>query len=175
MTHINIEIKARCNNHSKIKKILKSQNAVYQGKDHQIDTYFLSNSGRLKLREGQIENCLIYYKRQNIEGPKKSNCILYMTSPKSSLKQLLVDALGILVVVDKERDIYFIDNIKFHLDKVKKLGTFVEIEVRGEEDAKKEKLLEQCQYYLKLFNISSEDLVSTSYSDILMETKRKTG
>lgn len=34
-----------------------------------------------------------------------------------------------LVVVDKMREIYFIDNVKFYFDKVEGFGIFVEIEV----------------------------------------------
>ena len=58
MEKINIEIKARCKDLSRIRKILESRNARYIGKDHQIDTYFKVAQGRLKLREGKIENYL---------------------------------------------------------------------------------------------------------------------
>lgn len=109
MNHLNIEIKAKGNNHEAIRKILKGKNAVFKGIDHQIDTYFKVNSGRLKLREGNIENYLINYQREDKAGPKQSNVVLYKSDPKSSLKEILIKALGILVVVDKQREIYFID------------------------------------------------------------------
>lgn len=126
---INIEIKARCSDHERVRKILKSQNAVFIGTDHQVDTYFKVQHGRLKLREGNIENSLIFYAREDIEGPKKSEVIL-IPNPPPLLKDLLSKALGILVVVDKEREIYFIDNVKFHLDTVEDIGAFVEIEAQ---------------------------------------------
>jgi hypothetical protein len=66
MSHINIEIKARCNNPDKIRTILKSKAAKFKGIDHQIDTYFKVNSGRLKLREGNIENFLIFFQKCTI-------------------------------------------------------------------------------------------------------------
>jgi predicted adenylyl cyclase CyaB len=34
----------------------------------------------------------------------------------------------VLATVDKHREIYFVGNVKFHLDTVEGLGTFVEIE-----------------------------------------------
>ena len=68
MAHINIEIKAKSNNQDIIREILKSRNADFKGIDHQIDTYFKVNNGRLKLREGKIENHLIHYQRENKEG-----------------------------------------------------------------------------------------------------------
>ncbi|KKQ88328.1 MAG: Adenylate cyclase [Berkelbacteria bacterium GW2011_GWA2_38_9] len=82
----------------------------------------------------------------------------------------MTKALGILVVVDKQREIYFIDNVKFHIDTVKNLGTFVEIEAIDKSGTiGKAELLKQCQYFLNLFNISQDDLISVSYSDLLLQ------
>lgn len=165
-----IEIKARCSQHSRIRNLLLDRNADFKGTDHQIDTYFNTSQGRLKLREGKIESNLIQYLREDKEGPKHSQVSLYKSSPNSSLKQTLTNALGILVVVDKQREIYFIDNVKFHIDTVENLGTFVEIEAIDETGIRnKEELLEQCQYYLDLFGIKEEELVRVSYSDLLLE------
>lgn len=170
MGHVNIEIKARCANPEQNKSILRSQNADFKGTDHQVDTYFNVSFGRLKLREGKIENFLIFYDREDKEEPKQSNVILFKSNPNSSLKEILAKSLGISVVVDKQREIYFIDNVKFHIDTVKNLGTFMEIEASDKDGAiGKDKLLEQCQYYLELFHISKEDLISVSYSDLLLE------
>ncbi|MFH1392404.1 MAG: class IV adenylate cyclase [bacterium] len=166
----NIEIKARCANHAQIRKILKSKKAVFKGKDHQIDTYFKVKFGRLKLREGNIENCLIFYAREDKKGPKQSDYLLFKHDPRSCLKDMLIKSLGILAIVDKQREIYFIDNIKFHLDIVKNLGKFVEIEVIDNRKTSKDKLLKQCEYYLDLFQISKKDLISGSYSDLLLKT-----
>ena len=169
MSHINIEIKARSNNQDKIREILKSRNADFKGIDHQIDTYFNVKLGRLKLREGKIENFLIYYDREDKEGPKQSNVILFKSDPKSSLKEILKKSLGILVVVDKRREIYFINNVKFHIDTVENLGTFIEIEAIDKDgNIGRERLLEQCNSFLELFNIRQEDLISVSYSDLLL-------
>lgn len=169
MAFTNIEIKARTDRHGEIREILKSKNADFKGTDNQTDTYFKVNSGRLKIREGNIENQLIYYLRENTENPKQSNVILYKTDPGSSLKQILKQSLGILTVVEKEREIYFIGNVKFHLDYIKGLGTFVEIEaIDTDGTIGKEKLSEQCNYYLDLLQIPHEDLISDSYSDLLI-------
>ena len=73
-----------------------------------------------------------------------------------------------MAVVDKKREIYFIDNVKFHIDKVKGLGNFIEIEAIDKTGKiGKKKLLEQCNYYIKLFGIKNTDLLSNSYSDLL--------
>lgn len=173
MEHINIEIKARLENQDEIRDILTLGKADFKGIDRQIDTYFHVLQGRLKLREGSIENYLIHYDRENQDGPKQSNVILFQSDPRSSLKELLVKALGVLAVVDKRREIYFIDNVKFHIDTVKDLGSFVEIEAIDKDGTLgKEKLLGQCQFYMHLFRISAEDLISVSYSDLLLERRR---
>lgn len=170
MKHLNIEIKAKCNDHKKIRSILKSHNAAFKGTDHQIDTYFKVNNGRLKLREGNIENFLVFYEREDKEGPKQSDVILFKFDLNSSLKEILLKSLGVLVVVDKQREIYFIENVKFHIDTVKNLGTFMEIEaIDSGGPLGKEKLLEQCQNFLDLFGIPKNDLISVSYSDLLLQ------
>jgi predicted adenylyl cyclase CyaB len=170
MRQLNIEIKARSSNQNNIRDILKSQNADFKGIDHQIDTYFVVNSGRLKLREGNIENSLVRYEREDKEGPKQSDVNLYHSTDKTALKEILTKALGVLVVVDKTREIYFIENVKFHIDNVKDLGTFIEIEaIDSDGSIGKAKLYKQCQYYLDLFKIAKKDLISNSYSDLLLQ------
>jgi len=165
-----VEIKARCSDQNKIRNILANHQAESKGTDHQIDTYFRVTKGRLKLREGSIENNLIHYHRENKEGPKLSNVTLFRSEPDSSLKEILTNSIGILVVVDKQREIYFIDNVKFHIDIVKELGTFIEIEAIDETGIRgNDELLKQCQHYLELFEVPKHDLVSVSYSDLLMQ------
>lgn len=164
-----IEIKARCHHPGRIRECLSREHADFRGIDHQVDTYFRVPHGRLKLREGHIENALIHYQRPNQPGPKKSEVLLYRAAPDPALKAVLSAALGILVVVDKQREIYFIDNVKFHIDEVKELGSFVEIEAIGKNGVPAiDRLREQCQYYLGLFDICQEDLVEESYSDFVL-------
>ncbi len=169
MPHINIEIKARTGRLDKIREILKSSAANFVGIDHQVDTYFKVGCGRLKLREGNIENHLIYYERSDTLEPKKSSVILFKHNVDSNLKEILTKSIGVLIVVEKRREIYFIDNVKFHLDSVAGLGTFVEIEAIDEDGSiGNEKLLEQCKFFITKFGILKEDLVADSYSDLLM-------
>jgi len=169
---LNIEIKARCSDPSFIEKCLLDEDAEFMGNDHQVDTYFYVPSGRLKLREGNIENALIFYNRENKSGPKKSDVTLYTSKPGAALKEILAKSLGIKIIVDKQRKIFFIGNIKFHIDEVKGLGPFIEIEAIDKDGNLGEKILfEQCNCYLKKFRIKENDLVAVSYSDLLLKTK----
>ncbi len=166
---LNVEIKARCSYPEKIREVLHQNNARFKGKDHQIDTYFKIEKGRLKLREGNIENSLIYYQRENQKGPKQSHIQLYRSQKDDGLKEVLLNALEILAVVDKQREIYFVDNIKFHIDQVKGLGSFVEIEAIDETgEIGWEKLNRQCDRFIHLFGIKPDDLQSESYSDMIL-------
>ncbi len=171
MGFLNIEIKAHCSDPAKAEFILMQENADFRGLDHQVDTYFNVSSGRLKLREGNIEHALIHYERKNQEGPKSSLVTLYQPQEKDpALKEALTKALGVLTVVDKRRKIFFINNVKFHIDEVAGLGHFLEIEaIDREGNIGRKKLNEQCAHYLKVLNISETDLVSASYSDLLLK------
>lgn len=168
-----IEIKARCAEPQRIRDVLRARQAEFRGVDHQVDTYFKTTRGRLKLREGRIENALVFYEREDQAGPKHSQVLLYPAPPQGPLKEMLSQAFGVLVVVEKQREIYFLENVKFHIDTVPELGSFVEIEaIDGDGSLGQEKLLAQCQEFLALFAIQSQGLVTGSYSDLLLAHER---
>lgn len=170
---INVEIKARCSGHEGIRQYLKNNVAEFRGSDRQLDTYFKVPNGRLKLREGTIEKNLIWYDRPDLAGPKTSRCILHSTAEGGSLKQALEAATGIMAVVDKKREIYFLGNIKVHLDEVEGLGSFIEIEAQSREgDMSEDYLLSQCKGLMKDLGIEESALVEVSYSDLLMAGDR---
>lgn len=166
----NYEFKARSNRNEAIEQILIDNNAVFKGIDYQEDTYFNVNFGRLKLREGNIENHLIQYDRPNDASAKVSKVLLYKTLSDSTLKEILTNSLGIKVIVKKARKIFFIENVKFHLDIVDGLGEFVEIEAIDSNDTQSvAELKAQCDYYQSLIGVSSEDMIAVSYSDMLIK------
>jgi len=192
MPHVNVEIKARCADLDRVRDCLITLGARVVGTDHQIDTYFRVPHGRLKLREGEIENNLIFYARSDEAGPKRSDVSLYATQPGSGLKAVLTSALGTLVTVDKRREIYFVDvgdvevpndpsastrvrdlqNVKVHLDTVEGLGSFVEIEAIDRDGTLGPALLEaQCRVLMAKLGVDAATLVAASYSDLLLATE----
>lgn len=174
MTKLNVEIKARCAKPERIRDVLESNRAEYVGLDHQIDTYLNYPIGRLKLRKGNIENALIFYEREDILGPKKSKVRLFnFENYNEEILKAFSSVFGIKVVVDKYRHIYFIDNVKFHIDSVKDLGSFLEIEaISNSKIQNREELLKQCNAYKNLLRIKEKDLINKSYSDLLLEKRR---
>lgn len=174
MAHLNIEFKARCDDLGRVRALLVAEGARYVGEDRQIDTYFPVPRGRLKLRQGTIEQALIYYERPDQLGPKASDVHLAPVADGEAVRVLLAAALGIRVVVDKRRAIYFAGNVKIHLDCVDGLGTFVEVEAIDQlGDRDRARLEAQCRHYLKRFAIAEADLVDASYSDLLERQRTK--
>ncbi len=173
MSHTNIEIKARCSDVERVRRVLQEHAADFRGLDRQIDTYFNCLHGRLKLRQGNIENALIHYDRPDDRGPKQATVTLYPAGEESdALKAALAAAMGIKVVVDKSREIYFIDNVKFHIDAVTGLGAFVEIEaIDAENKLGVDYLRGQCECYQALLGINDRDLLTGSYSDMMLEAR----
>jgi predicted adenylyl cyclase CyaB len=170
MNIINFEFKASTNDVKKAEEKLLQLQPLFKGEDHQKDTYYQVANGRLKLREGNIENALIYYERQNTADAKQSNIILYQHQPSDALKDILKKTHGIKVIVDKKRRIYFIDNVKFHFDVVEDLGTFIEVEaIDSNGSIGIDRLKEQCKYYAAFFELEPTAFINNSYSDLLME------
>ncbi|HNE27684.1 MAG TPA: class IV adenylate cyclase [Saprospiraceae bacterium] len=169
MQHLNIELKARTTRQTEIRAWLEAQGADFRGADFQTDTYFHVPNGRLKLRTGNVENNLIHYRRADQPEARASEVALAPVADGPALKNALARALGILVEVHKRREIYFMDNVKIHLDELDGLGRFVEIEAIAQKpEHTREWLLEQCRQYAALFRIQPDDILAESYSDLLL-------
>ncbi len=171
MQHLNFELKAHSRRVDEIRAWLLSNGAEAHGTDFQTDTYFNlpSGNGRLKLRQGNIENSLIHYRRPDHPEARVSDVALSPVADGEALKKLLSRALGVKVEVRKKREIYFIGNVKFHLDELRNLGQFVEIEaIATLPEHHVECLKNQCTRYMEIFGIRPEDVLAESYSDMLL-------
>ena len=168
----NIEIKAYINNMEDAERIAAT---ITEGtppiKLYQIDTYFNVPRGRLKLREnerGGMASELIYYLRPNKSGPKTSDYLIIEVQNSAELKKLLTSALGIRVIVKKERTVFFFRNVRIHLDEIEKLGTFLEFEevlAEGSSQPGQDDLIGQL---MQRFSIKREDLIKGSYCDLIV-------
>jgi len=169
---LNFEFKARLHNEPRVREALKRLNARFIGTDHQIDTYFRVPSGRLKVRAGRLENALIFYRRSNLRRARQSTVEMMLLPRRNSLRAILARALGTLAVVDKRREIYFVKNVKIHLDRVRQLGKFLEVEaISRTGDAKK--MRSQARQFQELFGITAKDIVAESYSDLILARNPK--
>ena len=136
----------------------------------QIDTFFNTADGRLKLREfadGTAE--LISYTRSDYAEPRVCNYLRFAVEEPAKMKRMLELSTGIQCVVEKRRDVYFIDQARIHLDEVKNLGLFLEIEVVLRSDQIEEVGDDIMESLLEQFEIEPESFLAFSYADMILE------
>ncbi|MEE8142102.1 MAG: class IV adenylate cyclase [Planctomycetota bacterium] len=168
----NLEIKARCRSLASLRSRVEPLATEYVGMDHQIDTYFNTRQGRLKLRESALSGAqLIPYLRADGVGPKRSDYRLIPIQDAEGVKQLLTALLGVHRVVRKEREIFLYENVRIHLDRVEGLGEFLELEAvfSGAPQAEQGEHT-RIEDLMKALEISRDDLLETSYEALLEET-----
>ena len=163
----NVEVKVKYAHLEAVEKTLLAQNARFVGTDYQTDKYYNVPNGRLKIRRGNIENQLIFYRRNESADLKQSEIVLLPIDDK--LEFVLDNILTTSVVVKKTRKIFFINNAKFHLDEVEGLGRFVEIEIIDSTGTLlKEELAADCEKYIDLLGLRDGGVfMPQSYSDLL--------
>lgn len=168
----NIEIKARYGNLKKARAIARQLKARRIGFDFQVDTYFRTKAGRLKLRESSVtrDAALIPYSRPDQAGPKKSLYLVIPVKEASLCKALLSRILGVETVVGKKREVFLVDNVRVHLDEVEGLGTFLELEAVYAGSGKRERAQrEKVRKLMSAFGIGPADLVEGSYRDLKLK------
>ena len=170
----NYEIKISVKDIKELEKVVRK---LLRSKKHkhfiesQKDIYYNIDGGRLKLRiiNDKIGN-LIYYNRKEHNKKRVSNYIISATKNFKELDEILRKLFDIFTIVDKRREIYTYDNVRIHLDKVKKLGSFLEIEVvyNSLKDAKK--IMNDLVNY---FSLNENEFIKDSYSDLLTNKYKK--
>jgi predicted adenylyl cyclase CyaB len=138
----------------------------------QRDTYFAVRTGRLKLREITIANDtraeLIWYQRDNLSETKTSNYeVLPVTDPQR-WRHTMAAALGQLVVVTKQRTIWWHHQVRMHLDQVAELGQFLEFEAVMQLSDDPVVATALVQRLIAEFGLSAQAGIAESYSDLLI-------
>lgn len=165
--YADFSIKARCANLEEIEKRLNELGARFAGEDNQTDTYFRVPTGKMKLRDGNIENLLTHYLREEQAGKMKTTVFLYERNPTDDVKRKYTGSLEVIGKVVKRRKIFFIDNVKFHVDRFEDGGKFIEIEAIDRDGTLGiDTISTQAGYYKKLFSIADSDILKDSYIDM---------
>ncbi len=175
--HKMVELKAKVDDLEVVRRRLTILGAQRIGTFRQIDVYFNVPEGRLKLREVEDRNKaeLIYYERENVAEPKRSDVFILKIQKSEVFRNLLERLLKTSAIVEKVREIYRYQGtplaskyryVQIHLDNVEKLGTFVEFEMKTSSQRKKrdKQILENLMKKLK---IKTNQLEKRSYSDLL--------
>lgn len=173
MSPANLEIKARCGDLDAARERARSVATRWVGLDRQVDTYFKTRSGRLKLRESALSGGqLVPYRRPDRPEPKRSDYQVIPVADPAGLKALLAELLGVHRIVRKEREIALYENVRIHLDRVEGLGCFVELEAvfdgtPGGEAREQEKV----RTLMEALGVDALDLVGVSYEELLGESE----
>jgi predicted adenylyl cyclase CyaB len=165
----NIEVKARCRDLDAAREVSRELATTYLGVDRQVDTYFVTRSGRLKLRESSLSGGqLIPYLRPDQAGPKRSDYQVIPVPLPTQLKALLTELLGVHRVVEKQREIFLVDNVRIHLDRVNGLGEFLELEAVFDASADAEACERgKVDALMRSLGVAPEDLLESSYEGLL--------
>ncbi|WP_197464093.1 CYTH domain-containing protein [Rufibacter sp. DG15C] len=138
--------------------------AKFVGLDRQVDTYFDTPQGKLKLRQGTIENLITHYERVVENGVERTIVYRYDQHPTEEEMEELRAKHRQIAVVLKNREIYTLANIKIHLDTLPNQQRFIEIEAMDLTNAfTKDELKDQCLAMKSKLGIQDEDLVKTGY------------
>lgn len=167
------EVKYRIKNITSTKKIFSSLGFVFVKKIYQEDYYFSpahknfagTRKYYLRLRRSNKENVFAYHIVQNNLQTKELEVHVDEFNNLSKILKLL--DFKIDCVVKKERSIYEKNNIKIVLDKIKNLGTFIEIEYCGKFTDKIEKQFNKTIISLKLKR--KDKIMGVGYPDLLMQ------
>lgn len=115
----NIEVKARLTEYQEVLEDVASLTGQKPLQLKQVDTYFKTTNGRLKLREEAGRSELIFYVRPDQPDSKRSDYIRVPVVEPDRLKDVLARALLVDVVVEKTRNLFFQDAIRIHVDEVR--------------------------------------------------------
>ncbi len=193
----NLELKVRCLNGASLERIaaLASEaGAVYMRTLKQRDTYFPAPHARLKLREWWHETTLegaggsesarrpdrghsyeqeptgavlISYVRPDHAGSRMSDYLICPVSEPLMLRTLLSQTLGVQAVIEKRRQLYIYGHTRIHLDEVRGLGSFVELETVIDEGITLEEASAEHSAVISLLELDRLPVIPYSYSDLL--------
>jgi len=162
-----VELKARYEDLGKARALLSGAERL--GTFVQDDVYFSLGERRLKLRvvEGMKGGQLIYYERQDQSGVKESRVLLASVPDVATVREILLQVLPMKAEVRKTREVYRLQGVQVHLDVVTGLGKFLEFEKVLADESDREEGQKQLEALRRYFQIPDEDLMASSYSDLL--------
>lgn len=164
----NVEIKARIDSVESIAPKVAALSDKGPIEIYQDDTFFACHNGRLKLRVFSLtEGELIFYRRSDQAGPKESFYLISPTSAPDVLRESLSLAYGQVGRVRKNRTLFLAGRTRIHLDRVEKLGHFLELEVVLSDEETVEAGEAIAHDLIAKMGISPNHLIEGAYVDLL--------
>eukprot|EP00117_Sycon_ciliatum_P021349 scpid69859/ scgid18741/ len=173
----NVEIKARLDaeNAKTVEEICCQITGEKATILKQIDTFFQSANGRLKLRQLESHAELIYYERSDQAGPKLSTFNIHRVAlPEApNLCTMLSSAMGARGTVEKQRKLWLVGQTRVHLDHVTSLGWFMELEVVLTEHQGTDEGETIAGELMERLGIQKSQLISSAYIDLIEAASTK--
>lgn len=166
---VNLELKVKLKSFNPVIKLLKEINAEFVGILKQTDIYYKNKGGLLKLRIENGEQSIIKYLREEKKRDRFSNYKVLRFS-QGNAADFLKSIFTVEAVVNKKRYLYMYDNTRVHLDNVRGLGYFLELEtlvVNGKADARK-----RYNNTIRLLNLDNCEELRKSYRDLIMSKNK---
>ena len=164
---LNLEIKVKADLGEKLISSIIKLGGEFVDTLNQKDIYYKYSNGLIKLRKQNGEFSLIKYNRDEEKEDRWSNYSILKISG-DNIEKYFSDIMDVEVTVEKRRDLYIYQNTRIHLDSVKKLGEYLELETvsdnLSESEAKKE-----FKYVLNALNLYEENEIRKSYRDLLFD------
>lgn len=160
----NLELKIKLKSHSDVIKRLKRIKAEYAGVLKQKDTYYKVKNGILKLRSVNGRYELIKYLRDE-KGKKRWSDYEVLVLEGKNPEKYFTSFFDLDIVVEKKRILYLYKGTRIHLDTVKNLGTFLELETvvdKGLKDAE-----QRFNEIVALLDLDLKRQLKTSYKNLL--------
>jgi len=167
---VNLEIKVKVKNFDTILSNLKKLKAKKNGVLKQKDVYFASSKGLLKLRKEGKNQQLIRYQR-NEKGKNRWSNFEILELHQAHAESFLRNLLTCEVVVEKERILFMYNDTRIHLDKVKKLGNFVELETKVL--STKKEAQKRFHFLVESLQLKPKEQLRASYHDLLLQANKK--
>ena len=169
----NIEVKARPRDFGRIEVELSRLGARDAGVETQHDVFFRCAAGRLKLRISSRDGAtLIAYDRADAAGLRPSTYELAPVAEPELLLRVLDAALGRLGEVRKRRHLFWIDNVRVHLDDVDGLGRFLEIEAIVDAAHPEPACRRAAEALLERLGVTPDECLAVPYLDLLSPNTR---
>jgi adenylate cyclase, class 2 len=166
-----VELKARDPDPKRSLAVCRSLGAEECGALEQRDTYFQVPHGRLKLREDGTTAQLIAYERADLAAQRESGYRIVAIADAEELRTALAGALGLGATVSKRRRLFLWEGVRIHLDRVRGLGDFVELEaVIGAGALDPGNASRRVEELRQAFGIGDDRLIGESYCDLAMAT-----
>jgi predicted adenylyl cyclase CyaB len=161
----NLELKIKMDSFEEIERILSTINAEFIKTLQQKDIYYKVKNGLLKLRIEEDKYQLIKYLRDE-SGKDRWSDYEIITTNGNNPEHFFDNIFQVETVVSKTRKLYIFRNTRIHLDTVRSLGIFLELEtllIDTLEEAKG-----RFNEISKLLCLDTDKQIKTSYRNLML-------